>query len=76
MGIDAELGPLDTQITENGKNFSALDEFQALNELNNQALLFFGHTIGVLQEATRNNREFILPHAIDYLNKNKEKGKK
>jgi hypothetical protein len=71
MGADAELGPLDAQVFdfERERPFSALDEIQALERLNVQALEQIDQAMWMLTRRMPHKRlESILPHVLAYVN--------
>jgi membrane-bound ClpP family serine protease len=68
MGENAELGPLDVQFhdAQRERKASALDEVQALQRLNAEALAAFDQAMGVLVVRTRKKVETLLPHVLNY----------
>ena len=69
MGTDAELGPLDVQITDvQAERYgSALDEVQALERINAAALNQIDQTMLMLLPRTQKKIEFLLPHVMSYV---------
>ena len=68
MGTDAELGPLDAQLSDNEREImiSALDEVHSLGRLNAAALEVFDQTMILLTGRTSKKIEVILPHTLSY----------
>jgi hypothetical protein len=69
MGCDAELGPLDVQITDHQTETtgSALDEIQALERLNSAALDQIDQTMFLLLSRTSKKVDTLLPLVLDYV---------
>ena len=68
MGEDAELGPLDAQLSDDDREImiSALDEVHSLGRLNAAALEVFDQTMLLLLGRTSKKIEAILPHTLAY----------
>lgn len=68
MGENAELGPLDVQLTDFHREWhgSALDEIQALERLNAEALSVIDQTMRVLILRTKKKVDAVLPLVLNY----------
>ncbi|KYF76885.1 hypothetical protein BE17_23785 [Sorangium cellulosum] len=69
MGENAELGPLDVQLHDIHREWrgSALDEVQALERLNAEALSAVDQTMNVLVIRTKKKVDALLPHVLTYV---------
>lgn len=69
VGTDAELGPLDVQITDfQAERYgSALDEVQALERINAAAMNQIDQTMLMLLPRTQKKIEFLLPLVMSYV---------
>lgn len=69
MGLDAEIGPLDTQLwdEEREERGSALNEVQALDQLHEVALEHLDKTMYTMVVGTRKRTDVLLPMAASFV---------